>query len=63
MSFPYIIFVGKSPDVLEPFEAAPDQNSAINRALQLQDTYSCVEVSLMPEDNLDVNELVYSYYK
>ena len=60
MSNPYVIFVGYRADNLQPFSAAPTQEDAIQRAIALKDTFQCVEVVFMPEDDLDTNDLVYS---
>lgn len=63
MSNPYIIFVGHSADNMQPHKSAPDQETAINIAMELRDIYPCVEATFMPEDDLDTNDIVYSYYK
>lgn len=63
MSNPYVIFVGHAADNLQPFESAPDEKTAIKRALELKDAFPCTEVVYMPEENLDVNELVYFKYE
>lgn len=61
MSNPYVIFVGHRADDVQPFESAPDKESAISRAIQLQDVFPCTEAVYMPEDDLDINEVVYSH--
>ncbi len=60
MSNPYVIFVGHRADNLQPFSAAPTQEDAIQRAISLKETFPCVEAVLMPEDDFDTNEVVYS---
>ena len=60
MTNPYVIFVGYSADNLQPFSAAPTQEDAIQRAIALKDTFPCVEAVLMPEDDIDTNEVIYS---
>lgn len=61
MSCPYIICVGDARDSLDPYMSAPNKQSAINKAVLLQDNFKCIEVIYMPEDNDDVNEVVYTY--
>lgn len=63
MSNPYVIFAGDDKDHLEPLKSAPTEESAIEIAKNLQQKWNCVEATYMPEDDLDVNEIVYSYYK
>lgn len=63
VSNPYIIFVGESRDTLQPVKSAPNEEFAVEIAKQLQGQYPCVEATLMPEEDLDINEIVYSYYK
>lgn len=60
MSNPYVIFVGHAADDLQPFASAPDQMFAINRAIELQDVFPCVEAVYMPEEDIDTNEIVYT---
>ena len=57
----YVIFVGQTTDDLQPVESAPDQESAICRAVELQNAFPCVEAVYMPEEDLDINEIVYSH--
>ena len=61
MSNPYVIFVGHRADDMQPFESAPDEKSAVNRAVELRDAFPCVEAVHMPEEDLDINEVVYSH--
>lgn len=63
MSYPYVVFAGYKQNYLEPQVAALDEETAIAEAKKLEDKYACVEAVYMPEDDLDVNEIVYSYYK
>ena len=60
MSNSYVIFVGHTADNLQPFESAPTEEAAIELAIQLKDKFPCIEAVLMPEDNLDINKVVYS---
>lgn len=60
MSNPYIVFVGNTADNLQPFESAPTKEAAISRAKELQEAFVCVEAVYMPEDDVDVNDVVYS---
>ena len=60
MSNPYVIFVGHAADNLQPFESAPTQEDAIQRAIASKDAFPCVEAVLMPEDDIDTNEVIYS---
>lgn len=62
MSNPFIIFVGEARDNMQPHKSAPDICSAILDGKSLVDSYPCVEVTYMPEDNLDANEIIYSHY-
>lgn len=61
MSNPYVIFVGHSADDMHPFESAPNQAAAVNRAIELCIYFPCVEAVLMPEDNLEINEVVFAH--
>jgi hypothetical protein len=61
MSNPYVIFVGHKADNMQPFESAPSQEAAVNRAVELQEVFPCVEAIYMPEDDLDINEAVYTH--
>lgn len=63
MSYSYVIFAGETKDTLQPQKAAPTEPLAIAEAKLLQEKFSCVEAVFMPEDNLDINEIVYSNYK
>ena len=63
MSHPYLIFAGNSKDDLEPLMSAPDRATAISEAIRLEATNKCVEATFMPEENDDVNVIVYARYK
>ena len=63
VSYPYVIFAGDSKNHLEPRESAPTEEIAIEVAKSLQEKWNCVEATYMPEDNFDINEVVYSYYQ
>ena len=63
MSNSYVIFAGNTRDNLQPISSAPTKKSAIADAEALQSKYSCVEAIYMPEDNLDINKIVYRKYK
>ena len=62
MANPFVIFVGQSRDSMQRHKSAPDICSAIMDGKSLKDNHPCVEVTYMPEDNLDVNEIIYSHY-
>ena len=59
----YIINVGQTRDELNPFESAHTEPEAIERAKELNKEYKCVEVVYMPQDNIDVNKIVWFKYK
>lgn len=63
MANPYVIFAGDSQNHLEPRVSAPNKKSALAEAKALEAKHTCVEAVFMPEDNFDVNEVVYSNYK
>ena len=60
MSNPYVIFVGSEKDNMQPFDTAPTDKAAIERAIQLKDVFPFTEAVFMPEDDIDTNEVVYS---
>ena len=62
MSNSYVIFAGNSQGTLQPISSAPTKKSAIADAEALKSKYPCVEAIYMPEDNLDINKIVYRYY-
>jgi hypothetical protein len=63
MSNPYIVFTGNSRNNMQPFMSAPDRSTAIREAIRLEANNKCVEATFMPEENLDVNVIVYARYK
>lgn len=58
----YIIFAGKTKDDLYPIAAWLNKEDAIATAYRLLDTkvYKRIEIIYMPEDNDDINEVVWS---
>ena len=60
MSNPYVIFVGQTKDNLQPFESAPSERDAVQQAQQLQTMFAYTEAVYMPEDDLDINVVVYT---
>jgi hypothetical protein len=60
---PYVIFVGDSRDDLEPIASAPSKETAIGMAKAVQSEYSYIEVTYMPEEDEDVNDIVYMHYE
>lgn len=61
MSNPFVIFVGETKNNLEPMIAAPNLLSALSQAQELASEYPCVEVTYMPEDDVETNEVVFSH--
>ena len=61
-SKPYVIFVGKTKDDLYPYLSISTKKDAEEKAKELTAKYCCVEATYMPEDNDDINEIVYSNY-
>jgi hypothetical protein len=58
----YIINVGQTRDDIGPFESAYTEEEAVERAEQLCKEYKCVEIVYMPQDNIDINETIWSWY-
>jgi hypothetical protein len=58
----YVVFAGSSKEELQPVFSAPTKRSAVAKAKKLATEYNCVEATYMPEDNDDINEIVYSNY-
>ena len=58
----YIINVGHDRFHMEPFESAHTDAEAIARAEELLKEYKCAEVVYMPNDNIDINEIIWSWY-
>lgn len=61
-SNPYIINVGESRFNMQPFKSAATEEEAIALVDALHKVYRCVDAVYMPEDDLDTNELIYSWY-
>ncbi len=58
----YILNVGQTRDDLTPFDSAHTEGEAIEKAKKYLEDWKCVEVVYMPQDNEDINEIVWSYY-
>lgn len=62
--FDYLLFAGKIKDELYPVCAYKSKEDAIEGAKRLVaekiSGLSCIEVVLMPEDDVDTNEVVWS---
>ena len=60
--YDYVIFAGATKNDLYPISAWVNKEDAIEGAKRLQETkvYKCIEVTLMPEDNIDINEVVWT---
>jgi hypothetical protein len=58
----YVVFAGSSKEELQPVFSAPTKRSAVAKAKKLATEYNCVEATYMPEDDDDINEIVYSNY-
>ena len=58
----YSINAGKSQNDCAPLMAAPTKEEAIEKAKVLieQHTYEYTEVVLMPESNININEVVWT---
>lgn len=58
----YIINAGKSQNDCAPIVAAPTKEAAIEKAKFLveQHTYKYTEVVLMPESDININEVVWT---
>lgn len=61
VSYPYIIFVGPNRNILEPYKSVATSGDAIKEAAVLSRSFNCVEVVYMPEDNIDINDVVCTY--
>ena len=59
----YIINVGHNRENLGPYEAASTRELAINRAKELCFEFDCVEVVYMPNNDDDINEIIWSHYE
>jgi hypothetical protein len=59
---PYVIFVGKSKDELEPISSVATRQEAINAVATLKNSYPFVEAIFMPETNDDISKIIcYNY--
>lgn len=61
-SFGFIMFAGKTKDDLYPISAWQDLDEAIEAGRRLLKTkvYKYIEITYMPEDDNDVNEIVWA---
>lgn len=65
-SYPYVIFTGPTKDDLYPVRTAATEEEAIASAKAIallgkgNPTYKCAEAVYMPEDDDDINEVVWS---
>ena len=61
-TYDYLMFAGKTKNDLYPISSWQNKEDAIEAAKRLLDTkvYKCIEVILMPEDNDDINEVVWT---
>jgi hypothetical protein len=61
-SFHYILFAGKQQDSLYPICAYKTKEDAMVGAVALksENVYQYFEVTFMPEDDVDTNEVVWS---
>lgn len=60
-SFDYILFAGHTKNDLQPIASFAEQEHAIEAGkCAAQNGFSCVEVTFMPEDDDDTNEVVWS---
>lgn len=62
-SYPYIINVGMEKDNLQPYLASPTKKVGIKDAEQALEFYTYTEVVYMPEDNLDINKVVWKSWE
>ena len=60
--FDYLLFAGKTKNDLYPIAAYKTKEDGIEAAKALLETkvYKCLEVTLMPEDDNDINEVVWT---
>ena len=58
----YVMFAGENRNDLYPISAWSDKDEAIEAAKRLLDTkvYKLVEVTFMPEYDVDINEIVWT---
>jgi hypothetical protein len=58
----YILNVGQDRSNINPFDSAHTEAEAIQKAELYCEDWKCVEVVYMPQDNDDINEIIWSYY-
>lgn len=58
----YILNVGHDRSNINPFDSAHTEAEAIQKAELYCEDWKCVEVVYMPQDNDDINEIIWSYY-
>lgn len=62
--FDYLLFSGPAKDELSPICAYKDKKEAIEAARRLEGAkvrgLKCIEVVYMPEDNDDINEVIWT---
>ena len=61
-SNPYVIFVGKTRDDLEPINSVATRQEALSAVATLQKSYPFVEAIFMPESNEDVSKVICYYH-
>ena len=59
----FVINVGESRFAMEPYESAHSEKEGRERVDELHKSFKCVELVYMPQDNIDINEVVYSWYE
>ena len=58
----YILNVGQDRDNLNPFDSARTEYEAIKKAEQYKEDWKFVEVVYMPQNNIDINDIIWSDY-
>ena len=58
----YIINVGQNKQDLGPYDSASTREKAIAMAENFSKHHKMVEVVYMPEDDVDINEIIWSKY-
>lgn len=59
----YVINVGDTRFAMEPVDSAATKAGAIAKAQEFAKAHRCVDVVFMPEDDIDTNDIVYSWYR
>ena len=62
-SYPYIVNVGTEKNNLQPYLASPTKITGIKDAKQALKFYTYTEVVYMPEDDIDINEVVWKSWE